>query len=230
MDLEISNRIGTTLSSLDLSLLPKPAGSNECYSIEHYDDTWEENGDPVEIEDQDYEVDGRIYPCTGAYYRFAMNKAGGAIFAQNLLKPQSAAEERFEGGLPDDLPELSRASDVMWGYWVRNNPNVKGLKFWIVNYVNNEVTLTLLSRALKNHGLNKMPYWPGLELKIDSEDARAILGESSSPPILLHTLLTDRRLTNRFHGCALPSPTQVCPWYQDLQQHHHLSGQHAREI
>ncbi|KAJ4326111.1 hypothetical protein N0V94_000273 [Neodidymelliopsis sp. IMI 364377] len=169
MDLEINNRIGTALSSLGLSLQPKPIGTNECYSIEHFDETWEENGDPVEVEEQDYEVDGRIYPCTGAYYRFATNKAGGAIFAQNLLKPQSAAEEHFGGGLPaDQLPQLSRASDVMWGYWIRNNPDVKNLRFWFANFVKNDVTLPLLSRALKNHGLNKMPYWPGLELKIDS--------------------------------------------------------------
>ena len=211
------NRIGTALTTLGLSLLPATAGGdNECFSVEHFDETLvDENGEEVPLKDQSYSIDDRTYPCTGAYYRFAMNKRGGAIFVQSLQKPESAAKENLGGDVPKDkLPQLNRASDVMWGYWVRSNSRPQNLYNYFVNHVRNDETLPLIARALKNHGMNQVPYWPGLELSMHTEDAEAILGKFY---VMLHYLLAlpnrHLRLSHRIHNRAFSIATQASPWY-----------------
>ncbi|KZM22752.1 hypothetical protein ST47_g6100 [Ascochyta rabiei] len=186
-----TNRIGTALSALGLSPLPASAGGdNECYSIEHFDETlMEDEDDEIPIDEQYYNINGLDYPCTGAYYRFALNKKGGAIFAQNLLKPDSAVLENLGEDVPTSLlPQLHRGSDILWGYWVRDNPNLKNLFNYFVNHVRNDETLPLIARVLKNHGLERLPYWPGVELAMDSEDAEALLGSPIGSTIA-HLLL-----------------------------------------
>jgi hypothetical protein len=176
------NRISPALRNLGLSDHPlSRGGDNECWSIEHGDEERvDEDGDEVPLEDQIYQINNDKYPCTGAYYRFAMNKKGGAIFAQSLLGPKAAAELNdidVKGG--DKLPHLSRASDILWSYWYRNNPNPKNLWAFFVNYVRNEETLPLIARILRNHGQDKVPYWPGMLLKLEEPgfEAEAILGQ-----------------------------------------------------
>ncbi|KAH6615084.1 hypothetical protein C7974DRAFT_443181 [Boeremia exigua] len=180
-NLQVKNKISTALLELELSLLPVGrGGDNECYSIEHFhEDLVDEEGYEVPIEDQSYDVDNQEYPCTGAYYRFAVNKKGGAIFAQDLLKPQIAADRNIdEEVLPEELPQISRASDIMWLYWYRNNPTPRELHSYFVNHVQNSDTLQLVARILKNHGMAKVPYWPGLQLTMGEPalEAEALLG------------------------------------------------------
>ena len=176
LDVKFNNKIGTALTALRLSLLPlDTGGDNECYSIEHGDEDLEdENGEET------YQINGLELPFTGAHYRFAMNKRDGAIFAQDLLNPKSAAEKHIQENLPQDqLPRLSRLSDIMWSYWLRSNPDPQNLDYYFVNNVRNDETLPLISRALRNHRMTKVPYWPGLQLEMDSAEAQAILGKLS---------------------------------------------------
>ncbi|KAF3043373.1 hypothetical protein E8E12_001895 [Didymella heteroderae] len=199
-------KIQTALEALGLSWLPfGKGGDNECHSVEHYDENLlpdEGEGDykcknPFRnashqvklIEDQTYMVGGRSYPATGAYYRFAVNTRGGALFAQNMKKPQAAAEEELGRTIPENqLPHLQRASDIMWSYWERNNANPQNLRYYFVNYIKNDETLPLIARALRNHGLNTVPRWPGLELGMHTDEAEAILGSPVGATIA-HLLL-----------------------------------------
>jgi hypothetical protein len=106
-----------------------------------------------------------------------MNKKGGAIFAQNLQKPEAAAMENLAEDIPEDqLPHLSRASDIMYAYWAYNNPDPKKIYNYFVNHVVNDETIPLVARALRNHNLDHVPYWPGLRLKMHQDEAEAILG------------------------------------------------------
>jgi hypothetical protein len=176
-----NNRIKPALDQLGLSALPLgKGGDNECWSIEHGDeDRVDEDGDEVPFEDQIYQINNDKYPCTGAYYRFAMNKKGGAIFAQSLLSPRAAAEKNHvdvHGG--DKLPHLQRASDILWSYWYRDNPDPKKLWAFFVNYVRNEETLPLIARIMLKYNMAKVPYYPGLILELERPDleVEAILG------------------------------------------------------
>jgi hypothetical protein len=183
-------RIGSALSSLGLSQTPiAEGGDNECYSIEHYDETLvDEDGEEVWVSDQHYTVNGHVYPATGAYYRFAVNRKGGALFAQNLLGPVRAAEKELGGDIHvDQLPQLGRASDVMWGYWNRNNANPRNIFNYFVNRITNDVTVSIISRVLRDHGMTAIPYWPGLELKMDNAEAKAILGKCYTAIALIPT-------------------------------------------
>ncbi|KAJ4361646.1 hypothetical protein N0V95_001723 [Ascochyta clinopodiicola] len=183
-----SNRIGTALSALGLNPLPATAGGdNECYSIEHFDEALLEDEDDVPIDEQYYTVNGLDYPCTGAYYRFALNRKGGAIFAQFLLKPEAAALENLGEDIPTELlPQLHRVSDILWGYWVRDNPDPRKLFSYFVNNVLNTETLPLIARVLKKRGFERVPYWPGVELAMGSEDAQALLGSTIAHLLLQH--------------------------------------------
>jgi hypothetical protein len=54
-----------------------------------------------------------------------------------LENPLHAANNNWEYQDPDDtnLPQLRRASDIMFAFWLRNNPDPKNLKYYIVNDV-----------------------------------------------------------------------------------------------
>lgn len=104
------------------------------------------------MQDQIYQINDDKYPCTGAFYRFTMNKKGGAIFAQALLSPRAAAYKNninVQGG--DKLPHLQRASDILWSYWYRDNPDPRKLWAFFVNYVRNEETLPLIARIMRKY-------------------------------------------------------------------------------
>ena len=186
LGINAKNRIGTALAALGLSPLPVGSGGdNECHSIEHFDETLlDADGEQLPIQDQHYRINDRSFPATGAYYRFAINKKGAAIFAQNFQKPSVAAAEHLEHEIAaDDLPHLSRASDILWAYWSRNNDNPRGVYYYFVNYVRNEQTLPLVARALRNRGLDKVPYWPGLRMQMHEDEAEVILGEFPTFPL-----------------------------------------------
>lgn len=245
------NKIQTALQALGLSYLPFGRnGDNECFSVEHFDenllpkdesdnDENNENKNPLEdenreiklIEDQTYTVGGRVYPATGAYYRFAVNRRGGAMFAQALKKPQVASKENLESNIPEDqMPQLQRASDIMWSYWERNNPSPQNLRYYFVNYVRNEETTPLIARALKNHKMDKVPRWPRLELGMDSEEAEAILGQFKRVAALLETLANIDWLANGLDNRPLPLPAQGHPGREELRRHHDLQGQLPRGL
>jgi hypothetical protein len=175
---------------LGLSITSKSrGGDNMCYSIEH-------NGKDDEDSEGEYFVNGRKYQVRSVYIsrinpsslarilvdidpyaRFGINHVGGAIFGQNFQAPKYAAKEIWgRDPRPDELPALRLASDIMWAYWIRDNPNVGNLKYYIANHIQNADTGALMARILR---AKKVPAstWPGLELKMDTDEAQALLGK-----------------------------------------------------
>lgn len=155
--------------ALGLSVLPFGRGvDNECFSVEHLKENLvDEYDEEVPIEDQSYPIGDEEFRATGAYYRFAMNTKGGAIFAQNLLKPEALADDNPGGNIiPEKLSQLLRSPDIMWSHWTRINPDPIKLNYYFVNQVCNKETLPPIARIMKSHGLITIPYWPGLELEM----------------------------------------------------------------
>jgi hypothetical protein len=64
-----------------------------------------------------------------------------------LENPLHAANNNWEYQDPDDtnLPQLRRASDIMFAFWLRNNPGPKNLKYYIVNDVRNDETMPIIA-------------------------------------------------------------------------------------
>ncbi|CBX97537.1 hypothetical protein LEMA_P089460.1 [Plenodomus lingam JN3] len=196
--------IQTALEYLGLSILPAArGGDNICYSVEHFDeDAEDEDGDEVEFENQEYVADGEVRQATGAHYRFGLNHQGGTIYIQQLLNPSSAATLFWEDDsrIPDALPALRHASDIILAYWLRQNPNPQGLKYFFVNNLINDATVLLVAAILKKKGFQQVPYWPGVVLDWKSGEAAVLIG-SPIGAIIAFTLiqhkleLNDKRIT-----------------------------------
>ncbi|KAH7082347.1 hypothetical protein FB567DRAFT_605713 [Paraphoma chrysanthemicola] len=156
-----AHHIGTALKALGLSQTPKILGGNiQGYSIEHGEETFDESDpddsdDELTIWDIIYKVGDREYHSTGAKVRFGMDGLGGAIYAQDLESPRTAANDNWPYVPPNDqLPALRLASDVLWGYW-------------------NAETLRLMASIFAQKELPDIPTWPGIELSTTGPDAAA---------------------------------------------------------
>ncbi|KAH6860763.1 hypothetical protein BKA58DRAFT_323113 [Alternaria rosae] len=157
-------------------------GANDCYYLQHYDerskDSEDEDGEAEEIVNQKYHVGGKEYTATGAYYKFAVNHGGGMI-AQNIESPSHAVIMPGSWGRPanpGELPKLKTASDVFWGYWVRDNPDVKNFRVYGAQQVINTDTNLLIARALKNVGKAQLSVWPGDVFSLGTDEFRALIG------------------------------------------------------
>jgi hypothetical protein len=102
-----------------------------------------------------------------------------AIFAQFLKKPSVAAAENW-GRTPGqhELPQLHHASDIIWAYWIRDNPSPDELQYYVVNHVQNAETLPLIARVAREKGRQQLPFWTTrIILKSGEHAFNAILGK-----------------------------------------------------
>lgn len=172
-------------------------GNNQCINVSHYDendlvDPRDENSPTKQFRDQHYWVDGRKYTSTGAYYHFAMNKIDGAIIAKNLGNPATSVFGAWHRqAAPGELPELRFVSDIFWGFWVRDNPNVKNIQVYGAYLVINERTVLLVSRALRNVHVNTLKLWPGTSFSAETEEGKALIGSPIGATIA-HMLLSHK--------------------------------------
>ncbi|KAF1832885.1 hypothetical protein BDW02DRAFT_553766 [Decorospora gaudefroyi] len=175
-----TNKIGSALQALGLSSKPKTqGGDNVCFNIEHFDDdAQDDDGDQLEPEDQYYEVNGREYQATGAHVRFGVNQPGGMIIGMDFQSPRAQAVDRWqEEPTEDELPRLKRVSDIMTAFWLRGHGNPKNLRYYLAFNVQNDETVPLIARVLKNRGHDKMvPYWPGVTVGTWEKEGEALLG------------------------------------------------------
>ncbi|KAJ4341283.1 hypothetical protein N0V95_007289 [Ascochyta clinopodiicola] len=188
-------KIAEATKSLGLNGQSKlEGGDNACYRVEHWDP---KAGTPAI--NQWYTIDGTEYqvshsplpshptiltspPATNAHYEFGININGGAIFGFFLNSPIHAASTTWFGGRkPADaskLPQLRAFSDVMWGYWVRGNPNVRNIRYFFMLGVSNDETNQLIARCLEAKG-RALSEWPGARFDTKTEEGHALLGSPS---------------------------------------------------
>jgi hypothetical protein len=79
--------------------------------------------------------------------------------------------------LPGELPAIHRLSDIYWGYWIRENPNVRNLRIYGGHYVINEHTVLLTARAFRNKGFRELVKWPGRRFSTETPEGKALLGK-----------------------------------------------------
>lgn len=104
---------------------------------------------------------------------------GGAIIAKNINSPRSAVQEKGiwdRKADPDELPDLQYLSDVYWGYWARDNPDLKNFRIYGAHHVINDDTVLLVTRALRNKGKSKLERWPGVEFERGTKEHLALIG------------------------------------------------------
>ncbi|KAH6875074.1 hypothetical protein BKA58DRAFT_334135 [Alternaria rosae] len=170
------NHLGTVFKSLGVNDKPREkGGDNMCYNLEHFDANAEDYDE--DTMEQYYEVDGQEYRCTGAHVRFGINQRGGMIIGESFESPRVEAEANW-GYSPKqaELPQLQRVSDIVMAFWLRDNPDPKNLKYYLVCNIINERTVALINAILKNHGLDKIPHWPGIVANMWDEEGPALLG------------------------------------------------------
>lgn len=98
---------------------------------------------------------------------------------QFLENPATAAETHWHRqAAPDELPALKALSDIFWGYWMRDNPDITNIRyFWMMDIANID-TEEILARAL--HNVKKdIDVWPGVTFSMDTEEGMAILGSAN---------------------------------------------------
>ena len=121
------------------------AGSNDCYSIQHYDEYWvadpdDEWGQTIPIKDQKYRADGKEYTvrqiymhrqvqqptsgqntnktrqATAGVYQFAINHDGGLI-AKNIESPRHAVLSPMSWGRSANPGELPAIEFASDVFW-----------------------------------------------------------------------------------------------------------------
>ncbi|CAI6337378.1 unnamed protein product [Periconia digitata] len=172
--------VETACKALGLDTRPKMMGGpNLCYNFQHYD-----AGAGVPASKQEYEVDGKKYRVTGAELQIAVNPSGGVIFQQYVTSPMTAAKDLWNRDPAlNELPELRALSDIMWGAWNRDNPDVKKIRYFWVQGVGNTQTKAVIARSLKNVG-KQLELWPGTTFGMDSDEGLAMLGRCISENLL----------------------------------------------
>jgi hypothetical protein len=121
-----------------------------------------------------------------------------------LANPLHSAETNWLEEPKDALlPQLRRASDLIFAYSLRNNPDPKNLKYYIANNVQNAQTLPVIASILKNKGLTAAPEWPGVTLSAwEGNEVEALLGITfhigpKNHHSCLHTNSMPRRIAHR---------------------------------
>ncbi|KAH5710570.1 hypothetical protein HBI20_177700 [Parastagonospora nodorum] len=175
-----TDHLQKSLSALGLSYMPKTMGGDiVCYSIEHSDEHAEdENGYPTPYQDQHYSVNGEKFGATGAWYRFGIDQKGGAIHGLSHEAPAFTAADNW-GRRPhaNELPHLGKASDIMFFYWARANPNVRNLRYYFNVYVINHETNPLIAKIIHDDPqLDDLPDWPGVKFHEGSSEFNMLLG------------------------------------------------------
>jgi hypothetical protein len=83
-----------------------------------------------------------------------------AIMSQMLESPAYAAADLWETQMAiDQLPKLRFLTEVLWGYWNRDNANIRNINWYIVQVVENEDAVKIIARAPKNRKKALTP-WP----------------------------------------------------------------------
>jgi hypothetical protein len=96
-----------------------------------------------------------------------------------LDNPRSSGNREWYGNKKDPdlalLPRLRALSDILWGFWVRDNPNVKNIRYFFMLGISNDQTQRLIASCLKN-AKKELSAWPGVSFNTDTDEGHALLG------------------------------------------------------
>lgn len=106
----------------------------------------------------------------------------------NAAAEENGNDEKISVGL-ELLPRFRLLSDVPAAYWLRNNPNPKSLKHYLVTQVLNDETVDVYTRIIQSApelaDTSKVPYWPGVTRRRNTNYGQALLGFHLVPSHLL---------------------------------------------
>ncbi|KAF9696050.1 hypothetical protein EKO04_006280 [Ascochyta lentis] len=165
-------------------------GSFECMTFHHgreddsdyYDDSDDSDEDDhknrIPIDQDTYNVDGRIYRKTGGHYCLGFEGQKGVIIAMDRRSPKSAGKKRSPVIEGDDLPALRASSDIAWLVWKKLSKDVQNLNYFLSLSICNEETQTIVSRAIQEYMPEAEAFvpWTGHEISTDTPQGQAILG------------------------------------------------------
>jgi hypothetical protein len=85
---------------------------------------------------------------------------------------------RKEDPVPSDtLPALRATSDIAWGFWNRvSHDRLANIHGFVAMFITNDETRRIIDRVLREHELDNVPVWPGLDFNINSPQYMALLG------------------------------------------------------
>jgi hypothetical protein len=96
-----------------------------------------------------------------------------------LDNPRSSASREWYGLKKGPelalLPRLRALSDILWGFWVRGNPDVKNIRYFFMLGISNEQTQALIASCLKN-AKKELSAWPGVSFMMDTDEGHTLLG------------------------------------------------------
>ncbi|KAF2656629.1 hypothetical protein K491DRAFT_744357 [Lophiostoma macrostomum CBS 122681] len=143
---------------------------------------------PVDM--QAYAVDGEAYRATGAECIVAINKSDGVILMLSAQSPKHCARTIRRPKVPnDELPELHRASDLVWGQWwqLSSSVNMQHLKYVITHAVVNTKSTPIMLQALRRWSRNALAEFEEWDkratISVDSEEGAALMGIPTSKGI-----------------------------------------------
>ncbi|KZM28677.1 uncharacterized protein EKO05_0009934 [Ascochyta rabiei] len=162
--------------------------SNDCFRIFHYDpEKTDDQGHDIELKDQTYKVNDKVYRATGAHGTFGINVNEGIVwFIDRASAPLKAASLwGVENPPVDQLPALRQMSDLAWGFWheAHGGSNLGHITKFIIPQIINQDTVGAIQQALATHTvpegqqrLTAVPTWPGVTFDIETDQGKALLG------------------------------------------------------
>ncbi|KAF2656645.1 hypothetical protein K491DRAFT_370382 [Lophiostoma macrostomum CBS 122681] len=134
--------------------------------------------------DHDYEVNGKKYRTTGGYVGVAINQKNGVWLCPDAYAPAHEGLMKDPQVKDEELPELQRVSDVLWGQWVDHHTQKKtdmsNLNYIVHYLLSNPDSKSTLIRALRTHKQDDKaevePWEKMTRIPADSESGKAILG------------------------------------------------------
>ncbi|KAF1923546.1 uncharacterized protein M421DRAFT_425767 [Didymella exigua CBS 183.55] len=197
-------KVPEAMKALKLDGKPQSeSGENVCYRVEHWDPSLAENGSQIPAINQWYNIDKTEYQATNAHYEFGLNPSGGAIYGYFLDSPVYAASTLWHNNRkpadPAKLPKLRAFSDVLWGYWNRDNPDVKNIKYFLMMGISNDQTNAIIATCLHNKK-EALKEWPGVEFDTASDEGHVLLGSPNGAAFAYFLMQHKAELGNKIIG------------------------------
>jgi hypothetical protein len=77
----------------------------------------------------------------------------------------------------DELPALRASSDLAWGFWNRvRRDKLAEIHGFVSMLITNGETRRIIDRILREQELDRVPLWPGIDVKINTPQYMALLG------------------------------------------------------